>query len=191
MGALTFLCFFFNSFFFHLKLIAVYCVSSMWGKITIPMYRLWLHGLYGLYGPWCSLSPKRPLNLITHSLSLMTLHPHPFSISLSHSQYHPRSLTSSFTLTHYIDVIMTTVASQITSLTVVYSIVYSDADKRKHQSSGSLAFVTAQMASYAENVSIWWRHHDLPSQADEARSHLHTMGISVSRDCNVTQVTAY
>ena len=42
---------------------------------------------------------------------------------------------------HYIDVIMTTMASQITSLTIVYSTVYSDADQRKHQSSASLAFV--------------------------------------------------
>ena len=42
---------------------------------------------------------------------------------------------------HYIDVIMITMASQITSLTVVYSIVYSDADQRKHQNSVSLAFV--------------------------------------------------
>ena len=42
---------------------------------------------------------------------------------------------------HYIDVIMTAMASQITSLTVVYSTVYSDADQRKHQSSASLAFV--------------------------------------------------
>ena len=42
---------------------------------------------------------------------------------------------------HYIDVIMTTMASEITSLTVVYSTVYSDADQRKHQSSASLAFV--------------------------------------------------
>ena len=42
---------------------------------------------------------------------------------------------------HYSDVIMTMMASQITSLTVVYSIVYSDADQRKHQSSVSLAFV--------------------------------------------------
>ena len=33
---------------------------------------------------------------------------------------------------HYNDVIMTMMASQITSLTVVYSIVYSDADQRKH-----------------------------------------------------------
>ena len=42
---------------------------------------------------------------------------------------------------HYIDVTMTTMVSQITSLTVVYSIVYSGVDQRKHQSSASLAFV--------------------------------------------------
>ena len=42
---------------------------------------------------------------------------------------------------HYNDVIMATIASQITSFTIVYSIVYSDADQRKHQSSASLAFV--------------------------------------------------
>ena len=42
---------------------------------------------------------------------------------------------------HDNDVIMGAIASQITSLTIVYSIVYSDADQRKHQSSVSLAFV--------------------------------------------------
>ena len=42
---------------------------------------------------------------------------------------------------HYDDVIMTMLASHITSLTVVYSIVYLGADQRKHQSSASLAFV--------------------------------------------------
>ena len=57
---------------------------------------------------------------------------------------------------------MGAIASQITSLTIVYSIVYSDADQSKHQSSASLAFVReihrgefpTQMASNAENVSI-------------------------------------
>ena len=44
-------------------------------------------------------------------------------------------------LNHYNDVIMGAIASQITSLTIVYSTVYSDADQRKHQSSASLAFV--------------------------------------------------
>ena len=64
---------------------------------------------------------------------------------------------------------MGAIASQITSLTIVNSTVYSDADQMKNQSSASLAFVrgfhrgpvnSAQMASKAENVSIWWRHHD-------------------------------
>ena len=42
---------------------------------------------------------------------------------------------------HNNDVIMGTMASQITSLTIVYSTVYSGADQRKYQSSASLAFV--------------------------------------------------
>ena len=71
---------------------------------------------------------------------------------------------------HYNDVIMGAIASQITNLTIVFSTVYWAADQRKHQSSVSLAYVRgnsagtgefpAQMASNAENVSIWWRHHD-------------------------------
>ena len=40
-----------------------------------------------------------------------------------------------------IDVIMGAMASQITSLTIVYSTVFSAAGKKKHQSSASLAFV--------------------------------------------------
>ena len=42
---------------------------------------------------------------------------------------------------HHSNVVMGTTASQITSLTIVYSIVYKGADQRKHQSSPSLAFV--------------------------------------------------
>ena len=42
---------------------------------------------------------------------------------------------------NYNDVIMGAIAFQITSLTTVLSTVYLDTDKRKHQSSASLAFV--------------------------------------------------
>ena len=42
---------------------------------------------------------------------------------------------------HYNDVIMSAIASQITSLTIGYSTVYPGADQSKHQSSASLAFV--------------------------------------------------
>ena len=44
-------------------------------------------------------------------------------------------------ITHFNDVTMDSIASQITSLAIVYSAVYSSADQRKHQSSASLAFV--------------------------------------------------
>ena len=47
---------------------------------------------------------------------------------------------SMYERTHYIDVMMSAIASQITSLTIIYSAVYSGADQRKHQSSVSLAF---------------------------------------------------
>ena len=56
---------------------------------------------------------------------------------LCHNIWESFSISNS----HYDDVIMSAIASQITSLTIVYSIVYSDEDQRKHQSSASLAFV--------------------------------------------------
>ena len=46
-----------------------------------------------------------------------------------------------FKVSHYGDVIMSVNASKITSLTIVYSSIYSGADQIKHQSSASLAFV--------------------------------------------------
>ena len=71
---------------------------------------------------------------------------------------------------HYNDVITSTMASQITSLMIVYSTVYSGTDQRKQQSSASLAFARrmtgefpAQRASNAENVSIWWHHMEAAS----------------------------
>ena len=75
-----------------------------------------------------------------------------------------------FYCTHYNDVIMSEMASEITSLTLVYSTVCSGPDQTKHQSSASLAFVRGihrgpvnspvQRTSNAENISIWWRHHE-------------------------------
>ena len=44
-------------------------------------------------------------------------------------------------LAHYNDAIMSAIVSQITSITIIYSTVYSGADRRKHQSSALLAFV--------------------------------------------------
>ena len=70
---------------------------------------------------------------------------------------------------HYSGVIISMMASQITSLTIVYSIVYSSADKKKPSklrvtglcagNSQVTGEFPAQRASNEENVSIWWRYH--------------------------------
>ena len=54
----------------------------------------------------------------------------------AHVAYHKNPLHL-----HYSDVIISTMAYQITSLTIIYSTVYSGTDQRKHQSSASLAFM--------------------------------------------------
>ena len=64
-------------------------------------------------------------------------------------------LTRLFENPHYNAVIMGAIASQITSLTIVYSIVYSDADQRKHQSSASLAFVSGNSPGPLNSPHKW------------------------------------
>ena len=68
---------------------------------------------------------------------------------------------------HYSDTIMGAAASQITSLPIVYSTVYSDAEKTSKLrvtllcagNSPRHGEFLAQMSSNAENFSIWKRHH--------------------------------
>ena len=87
-----------------------------------------------------------------------------FPVHVHKYTHHWNSLISA---KYYNDVIMGAMPSQITSLTIVYSTIYSGGDQRKHQSSVSLAFVRgitgefpAQMASNAQNISIRWRHYE-------------------------------
>ena len=66
---------------------------------------------------------------------------------------------------------MGAMASQITSLTIVYLTVYSGSDQRKTpkprvtglcaESSPPIGEFPVQMASNIDNVSIWW-HHEKP-----------------------------
>ena len=60
-----------------------------------------------------------------------------------------------WSLCHYNDVIITTMTSQITSLEVIYSTVYSGADQRKHQSSASLAFASGIHRCPANSPHKW------------------------------------
>ena len=56
---------------------------------------------------------------------------------------------------HYYDVITESMASQITSLTIVYSTVYLDAYQRKYQSSASLAFVRGNHRVPMNSLHKW------------------------------------
>ena len=68
----------------------------------------------------------------------------------------------------YSDVIISTVASLITGVSIVYSTICSRANQRKHQSSVLLAFVriihrwpvNSPHKGNAVSVSKWWRHHE-------------------------------
>ena len=50
---------------------------------------------------------------------------------------------------------MGSIASQITSLTIVYSSIYSGTDQRKHQSFASLAFVRGIHRSQVNSLHKW------------------------------------
>ena len=65
----------------------------------------------------------------------------PLHQSMMTSCYIDNCKHNSVKFQHYDDVIIGAIASQITSFTIVYSTIYSDADQRKYQSSASLAFV--------------------------------------------------
>ena len=88
---------------------------------------------------------KQGLFAIYHKLSIyrgIVQHDTTHSTTSSNVKLRPDvELTKDTHISLYYDVIMSAMASQITSLRVVYSTVYSDADQRKHQSSASLAFV--------------------------------------------------
>ena len=82
---------------------------------------------------------------------------------------------------------MGTIASQITSLTIVYSTVNPDADQRKHQISASLAFVqrihrgpvnsphkwpvTRKMFPFDDVIMIAWFQDGPPNCLTEEQSH--------------------
>ena len=99
------------------------------------------HGLVILCDTWVRLK----FRLASYPVSVEPL-PKPMLIYFSHRSLETNFIElaiaeSAFENVHYCDVIMGAMASQITSLTIVYSTVYSDADQTKHQSYASLAFV--------------------------------------------------
>ena len=64
---------------------------------------------------------------------------------------------------------MSAMAAKIAGVSIVYTTISPGADQRKHQAYTGLCEenspvtgeFSAQRASNAENVSIWWRHHEI------------------------------
>ena len=80
---------------------------------------------------------------------------------------------------------MSAIASQITSLTIVYSIVYSDADQRKHQSSASLAFVRGIHRGPVNSPHKWpvtrkmFPFDDVIMKSNPVKSRSHNIGLII------------
>ena len=87
---------------------------------------------------YVSIGVSRPTGDNLYPEPKMTHFNKPLPIRVRHALCQPRSAN---TMPNYGDVIMSVITSQINSLAIVYSTVYSAADQRKHQSSTSLAFV--------------------------------------------------
>ena len=135
MAAFTFCVSFYACF---LKLIATCRLCAIYLRIIVLVYRLLLlqclHGLHGIHGPRYPLSTHSPFSAICRKRTIFFRHcPSPCSpIDRKKTQKRAK---------HCSDVMMRVMASQITSLTSVYSAVHSGTHGRKHQSSASLAFV--------------------------------------------------
>ena len=128
---------------------------------------IWVSGLYDNGNDFFTM--VEPSNIIKmysiHKLLLFSFVNVPQNIL---NVYVESSWKNSRNLFHYDDVIMTTTASQITSLAVVYSIFIQAPIKENIKAPRHWPFCgefagtgefPAQRASNAENVSIWWRHH--------------------------------
>ena len=146
-----------NMFIPHMEKYSVIIIS--WGKIV---YRLVADTVEGRQ-KWRHMGAMRfksPANhFLFHSLFRPVIKKHPNSASFPiceensivsgdltngrwpRSRFHIITSSECGEFAHYGDVIMGKMTSQITSLIIVYSTVYSGSDRRKHQRSAALAFV--------------------------------------------------
>ena len=101
--------------------------------------QIWYNGMEF----WINLFPLFMFLFITKVLPVICPH---YFFKIWENFFYIKNFVQSYStdivsIFHYDDVIMMAIASQITTLTIVYSTVYSGAHQRKHQSSASLAFV--------------------------------------------------
>ena len=117
----------------------------VWDKISYHLlnFNCWSLGMDKLFRPTlhlacdCDCLSMPGFKLIHISKMTITSHPSLYILVL----HIATEMTATPPMPHYSDGIMSTMGSQITSLTIVYSSVYLCVDQRKHQSSASLVFV--------------------------------------------------
>ena len=108
--------------------------------------------------------------LLIQHMYIICICMHIYIYSVCNNIVEPSIKQSNIMQYHYNDVKMSAMASQMTSLTIVYSTVYSGADQRKHQGSASLAFVrgipvnsphkgpvTRKMFPFDDVIMLWER----------------------------------
>ena len=111
--------------------------TSIWHIIRIRLFQNNPSAVENGYRCWCIISC-----VCLRRLSIYPSQKICVSITETPHKYHSGPCPVHFaSWPHYNDVILRAMAHQITSLTIVYSTVYSGTDRRKHQSSASLAFV--------------------------------------------------
>ena len=127
----TYLLFFYRTVFYKMRLI----FSEFTKEITTRVLFRYKYAV-SLFGS-CALciavpQPCLPQKFKRKTIGLLNKGPVMQKVFQAMSQRH---------VSHYGDVTMGMIASQITSLAIVFSTVYLDTDQRKHQSFASLAFV--------------------------------------------------
>ena len=136
--------------------------------------RYWWWNMEAMTRYWFWITPKENIGLSFRIINSCSF----WAIILAFDTFYKTNCIQKHTIPlpqwlfyyHYRDVIMNTRTSQITSLAIVYSTVYSGADQRKLQklcvtglcegNSPVTDVFPAKRTSNAVNVSIWWRHHD-------------------------------
>ena len=121
------------------------CMSATFTRLLTHRYVLYLTSLRADFWDIAVTKHMHRLSSLTHDLWTPTICVCHMTGGY-HSLYTRSVLTREYqsgiqsAVSHYCSVIMGAMVSQITSLTTIYSTVYSGADQRKHQSSASLAF---------------------------------------------------
>ena len=137
---------------------ALYFGTSKYSEIKMAIcrnYRHWLHSNFNAvnyqdlntittrYFHYMAASYHSPVLIMTFDISLIASNENMLHRCSENNLC--RTIRICYVPTsykfHYNVIIMDTMASEITSLPIVYSTIYSGADQRKHQSSASLAFV--------------------------------------------------